>query len=66
MADEAKNTALGLLRRTGPASAELLDPETGAVYKFDFAQAVDRWTVGPMDGREMADGIFGEDRKSVV
>lgn len=34
---EIKDTMFGLLRRTGPASAELLDAETGNVYGLNFA-----------------------------
>jgi hypothetical protein len=55
-----KDILVGTLRRTGPASAELLDPNTGDVYKFDFAQHVALSGISDQDGREVADQIFAD------
>lgn len=55
---ETKDTMLGLLRRTGPASAELLDPDTGKAYGLNFAAAAGMQFAGMQNGREILDGIF--------
>lgn len=61
---ETKDTMLGLLRRTGPASAELLDADTGAVYGFNFAAFADMQVAGMQNGREILDGILLPDPTS--
>jgi hypothetical protein len=48
----------GLLRRTGPASAELLDAETGNVYGFNFAAFAEMQVAGMQNGREITDELF--------
>lgn len=54
---QMKNTVVGLLRRTGPASAELFDQQTGDLYAFNFA-AFAGYGFALRDGREIADDIF--------
>lgn len=51
---------LGLLRRTGPATAELLDPETGEVFGFNFESAAEKLYPGLMTGEEWTDRLFGD------
>lgn len=62
MNGETKDTTLGLLRRTGPASAELLDQDTGQVYGFNFAAAAQYQFAGERNGREIADDLFFPNR----
>lgn len=59
---ETKDTPLGLLRRTGPASAELLDQDAGQVFGFNFAEWASAAPMLGQDGREIADEIFGESK----
>lgn len=55
---ETKDTMFGLLRRTGPASAELIDPDTGAVYGFNFAGFAELQVGGMQKGKELTDDLF--------
>lgn len=55
---ETKDTMFGLLRRTGPASAELLDAETGNVYGLNFAAFAAMQVAGMQNGREITDDLF--------
>lgn len=57
--EEWKDTVLGLLKRTGPASAQLLDQETGDVYNFDFDEAAKLGMSG-ISGKEWADSLFSD------
>jgi hypothetical protein len=55
---ETKDTMFGLLRRTGPASAELFDTESGAVYGFNFAAFAEMQIGSMQNGREITDDLF--------
>jgi hypothetical protein len=44
MTFEWANTEIGLLHRTGPAEAELIDQETGDVYQFNIAELENDWS----------------------
>lgn len=57
---EWKDTMFGLLKRTGPATASLMDADTGNVYGFDFDAAA-RVYDGALTGKELADSIFKDE-----
>ena len=61
---ETKDTMFGLLRRTGPASAELIDQDTGAVYGFNFAAFADLQIADMRNGKELTDDLFLPSPKS--
>lgn len=57
---QMRDTVGGLLRRTGPAEAELFDPMTGKAYRINFTYFASDFVFSEMDGREYCDRIFGE------
>lgn len=54
---QMKNTPGGLLRRTGPATAELLNRRTGDVHQLD-AMALTKYGPSLEGGREILDRTF--------
>lgn len=60
--NETKDTMFGLLRRTGPATAELFDPTTGKAYGFNFAAFAELQVAGMQNGKELTDDLFFPDR----
>lgn len=62
---EFRDTLAGLLHRSGPTRAELLDPDTGTVFIFDFAEAARTTYASGLTGEELADRLFPQSPDNV-